>query len=445
MVSSTFQLDHDYFEQVILYKVLTDEMYLATIVEHLDPTYFKDKNKQSVITLIADFYKKRGTVPTIPELKSYLTTPELKSSFKAVVREFEQFNKKLNEDELYENTENFLKEKAVAAAMWKIIEEKEKGKIDSSQILQMMEKACSLSLLKDLGFDYFNKIDQHIADINRVDAYISTGWKWLDKKLGGGLLQDGRALYVFAGQPNIGKSIFLGNIAVNVAEQGKTVVVITLEMPEQIYARRVSAKLSKIPVHSFPKVSSDLKDKLYTYKVKHPNSRLIIKEFPPATITPIQLNTYFKKLKQIGVIPDLIVLDYLNLLTTTIGNNSYEKIKHISEQVRALTYIYKCPIISATQLNRTGVNQTEPGIETTSESMGTPATADVMVSVWQEDEDYELGIIKMSFVKNRFGPNFGTCIMRIDYPTLSLTEEEHSNETDEMISTTQILNNLTLL
>ena len=79
---------------------------------------------------------------------------------------------------------------------------------------------------------------------------ISSGWKWLDEKIDGGFLENGRSLYVFAGESNVGKSIFLGNIACNIASQGKTVLVISLEMSEMIYARRLSSNITKTPVTS---------------------------------------------------------------------------------------------------------------------------------------------------------------------------------------------------
>ena len=72
-----------------------------------------------------------------------------------------------------------------------------------------------------------------------------------------------------------------------------------------------------------------------------------------------------------------------------------------------------------------------PGLETISESMGLAATADCIMSIWQEEEDAELGIIRLGIMKNRFGPNFGTIGMRVDYSTLTLFEDEEINDTEE--------------
>ncbi len=155
---------------------------------------------------------------------------------------------------------------------------------------------------------------------------------------------------------------------------------------------------------------------------KH-EGRVLIKEFPPSTLTPIQLGAFLKKLQTQGVKFDAIVLDYINLLHSPIGNNSYERIKHVTEQVRALSYMFNVPVISATQLNRTGYNVSNPGVETVGESIGMAATADAMMSIWQEEEDRELNIIRMGMMKNRFGPNTGFTQLMINYPTLTITEE----------------------
>ena len=70
------------------------------------------------------------------------------------------------------------------------------------------------------------------------------------------------------------------------------------------------------------------------------------------------------------------------------------------------------------------------------------ATADAVVSIWQRDEDAELNVINLGMMKNRFGPNFGTCAMTIDYGTLTVTEQETANETDQMIDS---MNTLSIL
>ncbi|NBW57032.1 hypothetical protein EBR43_04470, partial [bacterium] len=411
------KLDLDFFETVMVYKCLSDETYLASIVDILELRYFKNKNNRDVFNIIKDFYAKRGTKPTLTEIKSYLNTDELKTSCKTVVNSFIDLDKKFNNDELYTNTEIFLKEKAVYHTMMDTVDDIGKNTIDTSSILNKFDKACNISLATDTGLDLFPDIEKVIQDLNKEDNYISSKWKWLDERLGGGFLESGRSIYVFAGETNIGKSIFLGNVAVSIASQNKTVLLITLEMPEMVYAKRLYTNITKIPFNHLKPECITLKNQIEGYTAEKPGAKILVKEFPPSTITTNHLKAFIKKITSKGLKIDAIVLDYINLLHTTLGTNTYERIKYCTEQLRALSYVFNCPIISATQLNREGYNTSDPGLNTISESMGLAATADVIMSIWQEDTDRELGVIKLGIMKNRFGTNFGHCIMRIDYST----------------------------
>ena len=283
----------------------------------------------------------------------------------------------------------------------------------------------------DIGLDFFSDIDTHIDDLEKEEKFIPSNWEWLDRKLGGGFLETGRSLYLFAGATNVGKSIFLGNIAANVAAQGKTVVLISLEMSELMYAKRISSGVTQIPLNELQDNSTSVKEKVVKYQTNHPKSKLIVKEFPPNAITANQLSAYLKKLTNKGIKPDMVVLDYINLLHCPIGNNSYERVKHAAEQVRALSYTFGCPIITATQINRSGMNEQNPGVESISESVGLAATADCIMSIWQDEGDVDLGVIRLGMVKNRYGQNFGTCTMAIDYSTLSLSQAQNIINTQE--------------
>lgn len=436
------KLDLDFFETIILYKSLSDETYLSSIIDYVNLKYFKNTDNKNIFSILKEYYTKRGTKPTLTEIKSYLDTDELKKSFKNVANSFLDLDKKINHDELYSNTEVFFKEKAVYHTMMDVVDDIGKNSVDTSAVLSKFEKACNISLATDIGLDLFPEVDKVIADLNKDDNYISSKWKWLDDRLGGGFLETGRSIYIFAGETNIGKSIFLGNVAVNIASQNKTVLLISLEMPEMVYAKRLYTNITKIPFNHLKPECITLKNTIEGYTAEKPGAKILIKEFPPSTITPNHLKAFIKKITSKGLKIDAIVLDYINLLHSTLGTNTYERIKYCTEQLRALSYVFNCPIVSATQLNREGYNTTDPGLNTISESMGLAATADVIMSIWQEDTDRELGVIKLGVMKNRFGANFGHCVMRIDYSTLTITEDEHVNDTEASASTINTLASL---
>lgn len=435
------RINWDFYENVIVYNALMNRDYLASIIDQVEPVYFNNKDIKSVFGVITNFFTKRNDTPTLTELKSYLVDDQDKQSLKNVISQFKDLNKKYNREELYENTERFLKERAVYTTMLDVADKCAKSDVDTAEIYEKFNKACGISLSVDKGHDYFEDIDQHIDDLLTVDNTISTTWPWLDEKLGGGYMEQGRALYIFAGETNIGKSIFLGNTAVNIAKQSHTVLLITLEMSELMYAKRLSSDITKIPLNRLSERTDQLKDSATNFKNKH-KSRILIKEFAPNTITCNQIRSFVERLTNSGVHIDAIVVDYVNLLRSNRGNNSYERIKYATEELRALSYTFSCPIITATQLNRSGYNEVNPELDTISESIGLAATADAIFGIWQEEEDAELGIIKLGLMKNRFGPNFGSVTLNINYDTLTITndfEQEVSQGTDDINAATNAL------
>jgi replicative DNA helicase len=421
-------LDLEYFEKIIARQSLIDSSYLTSIADHVKPEFFEDKRIAKYFEIVKDFYERRNALPTISEVKTYLTDDSLKEGFKQLVTSFKEIDKNLNKDELYENTERFLKEKSVYNTLLKVASELSEGIVDTSKILTQFETSCNINLISDKGMELFCDADLLIEDILNVESCISSGWEWLDDALGGGYRENGKGLYVYAGQANIGKSIFLGNAAINIAKQNKSVLVITLEMSEMLYAKRMSSNLTGVPLKDFESATDSLKRLLSKRKKEIPNGKIFIKEFPPSTITPKQLSSFVKKFKDSGEKVDAIVIDYINLLHSTIGTNSYERVKYICEQVRAMSYEFACPIISATQLNRSAYNTNNPGMEGLSESIGLAATADVILSIFQTEEDQDMNIIRLGMMKNRYGPRGMVQTMRIDYNTLTIEQSDEDSE-----------------
>ena len=427
MIEKNLPLDLDYFEKIVMYNALFDQSYLETIIDYINPVYFNDKNIKMIFSVLKSFYLENKSIPNITELKTHLIDDTQRDAFRQTIIGFKTIDDNYNKELLVKNTERFLREKAVLNTVLETSLDVNSGHIDNAKILKRFETACNISLIDNIGMDYLEDIDKHCSDLGEVFNTISSGWKWLDSHLGGGFMAEGRALYVFFGQTNVGKSIFLGNIATNILSQNKTVVLISLEMPEQIYAKRISAQLSKIPFDDLKLQIDPLKRHLNEYKVKNSKSKLIVKEFPPQSLSVLQLKTYINKLVQKGIKPDAIIVDYINLLTpATAGLSSYDSIKKITEGLRALTYEFNCPVISATQANRAAINAPQPDMGKTSESMGLAHTVDAMMSIWTEEGDSELGIIHMGIEKNRFGPREVYTHLNIDYPTLALSEPDDS-------------------
>ena len=419
-------IDLDYFEKILVRKAMTDGTYLSSVADYVDPKLFNDKNIAKYFEIVKKFHGEHDTLPTVTEVKTYLTTDTLKKGFRTLVESFRELDSSLNNDELYINTEKFLKERGLYHAILESAEAISGEGGDAGDIVEKFEKIAGINLNVDHGIELYGDKEKVIDDIMNDDATISSKWAWLDEALDGGFREEGKALYIFPGESNIGKSIILGNVAANLASQGKHVLVFTLEMSETLYAKRIASNITKIPMGNFKDNIPTLRYALEEEE-KNTEGKIYIKEFPPSTITPKQLGAFIKKMKDSGIRIDAIVLDYITLLTSN-GDNSYERGKNICEQIRALTYIFKCPIISAVQLNRSAVGQNNPDMSGIAESLGIAMTADVMVSIFQNEEDQELGVIRFGMMKNRFGMRGMVQTMRIDYSTLTVNQNEDDEE-----------------
>lgn len=419
------KIDKKLFEYVICKKSMFDAEYLSSIVDHYNPLYFDNEDVRCVLSIIVDFFGKHNKIPNITEIKLLLIDDTQKEHIKNVLNIFKTIDdaKDFNDDELIENTEQFLRERAVYMALLRTTENLSNANIiDTSAILETFNQACTISLVDDIGFDYFERIDDHCNDLNKPNNVIPIMWNYIDERIGGGVQAEGKALYVFTGFTNVGKSIFLGNIAMNIVKQNKTVLLVSLEMSEQMYSKRISSSISQIPYSIIHEHVDELKTHIMTFKDNH-NAKLIIKEFPTKQVTVNHLNSYISKLIKRGIKPDVLIVDYVNLFKSNKKNvGLYDEVKDIAEQLRGTTYKFKCPCITASQLGRSAAGVSEPGMEKTSESIGLPFTADAQFSIWSEDGDKEAGLIHVGIQKNRFGPNFGHTTLDIVYETLTIKE-----------------------
>ena len=136
---------------------------------------------------------------------------------------------------------------------------------------------------------------------------------------------------------------------------------------------------------------------------------------------------------------DIIYIDYINLCQSTrlkfgANVNSYSYIKAVAEELRGLAVEKNVPIVSATQLNRTGFTNSDPGLEDTSESFALPATVDFMCALVSTEEMEQLGQIMVKQLKNRYNdPTLHKrFVVGVDRAKMRLFNVENSAQKDIM-------------
>jgi replicative DNA helicase len=341
------------------------------------------------------------------------------------VKEIKDLDKDRDEDELIANTEYFLKQRKTDLLLEKAVDEKINDKeVNLDEFQKESEKISNICLLDDLGLDYFGDNERVVSYLTQENSFISTGYKGIDDCLGGGMFKEGRVLYTFCGETNVGKSIMVGNIATNVILQDYNVLIITLEMSEDRYGKRISSMLTKIAL-------DNLKDKIEDYKsyissfVQEKQARLHIKEFPGKSVSARQVAAYIKKLqKRKNFKPDLIVIDYCSLMKPSISQSTvHAAIQYVVQETRAISYQFKCPILSPMQLNRTSHKSSSPALDALAGSWDAASDMDNIINLAQSDEDRELNVIRYINVKSRDGKKGITGQLNIDYNTLRFFEE----------------------
>lgn len=404
---------------------MTDQKFMATVSPVLLETYFHDTDIGLVYGLIRKFHFEHGRNPSKSELRCSIMDAGVLSQVTNVMARIKGIDS-YDESLMLAHATKFIKYRGLYTSLLDVAKTGF-DKINPSKFLESVESVLNVSFDMERGFDMLNQITDFIDFTKSSVEMISTGWAEMDKKLGGGLAKNGKALYVFAGQPNVGKSVVLGNLAVNIMKQNKKVLLVSLEMSEMVYSNRLVANAVHVPMSELHASSDDIIDGIASIKETHPNAGLIVKEYAPETLTVPQLRNYIKDLAATGFRPDVVIVDYLNLLAQMDGDNSYERIKKLCVQLRALSYLIGCPIVTATQINRSGTNTESPGLENISESMGTAQTADVVISIYQSDDDKELNIIRMAGIKNRQGPQFSGRPYKLNHSILALSEMDESD------------------
>ena len=426
-------LNLDLYEKIIVFNCLKlgNEEYLASVVDHLEPGLFKNNDTATAVSLIKDFYLEHDTIPNRTEILARINTPTLQDAFKRLYGEFKTLDSEYNHAELIKNTETFIKQRSLFKTVETSLEEYTiSKKIDENRILKDFDTLQSISLLDNLGMDFIEDTPTFVEKLKQQDNFISTGYTWLDREFGGGLHSEGKAIYCVAGETNVGKSIVLGNIGINILLQNYNVVIITLEMSEFRYAKRLASMMSLIPSIDLINLTDDYSEFINTHSNTN-NGRLFIKEFPTKQVSAKHVAGYIKKLeRKKGFIPDVIILDYHTLLKPSVPQGSkHSDMQFITQESRALSYLFPSPVLTAAQLNRSeGTGDGRPDLSRIAGSWDMLSDFDYLINIWQTDEDRVEDLIRWMTSKARDSEKNKEHFWTIDYSTLRLMDEEEGGD-----------------
>lgn len=431
--------NEDYLENIVFAEFIKNPVFAAMLHQKLDSKVFKEQSLQITAEFYRRFFSERGRLPNKTDMKLYLENEHFAHAIKEA-HDMVDRTVNLDEvdlDELMPEAEGFLRRRMAMLALKEIVDKYNNGHIEPDEVVRKFESVASLKLIQSLGFDIYENVEEYIADSANDANKLSTGFRMVDEYTNGGIPADGKFLGIVSAPTNTGKSIFLGNLATNVIKQGKTVLIVSLEMSEKVYATRIYSALYDMNIAEVPFKHDELRSKTTDRRY----GRMLIKEFPPGTLTTEELDAYIGDAQKAGYDFDLICVDYLTLMAAPGADNSNEAGKQIARKLRALSYKYTCPVFTAAQINRDGFGLT-PDMKYMAESIAICSEADFILSLYRNTEDVELNIMRASILKSRLGQK--DVSMRFYFNLASLRFEDMDDDMPDLptgTTTSQITDN----
>jgi len=273
-------------------------------------------------------------------------------------------------------------------------------------VLAVAERRSSQALL-EVGplfsgvLEQIEQMEQHGSDLTG----LATGFVDLDKKLAG--LQPAN-LVVIAGRPAMGKSSLALNMAVNAAAEDEPTAIFSLEMSKEEIVQRILSSVGKV---DSMKIRSGQLGPLWRRVVdaagRMYQAPMFIDDSPAVTVTDIRAKCRRLKRKR-GL--SLIVVDYIQLMETTGGENRHQEIAQITRNLKNLARELAVPIIAMSQLNRSLESREDkrPRLSDLRESGSIEQDADVVMFIYRheyyhpEDQD-KRGTAEVIVAKHRAG------------------------------------------
>jgi len=401
MVSSvSFSKYGKTFQEKLTFLILDDRVFSDRMMEVLNVEFLEFKYLQCFVEKVFQYKKKYGTQPSNDTLKTVVKTG-FESENEVLQKQIRDYYARVLSDvNILESAEyvkdtalDFCRKQKLREAMVKSTTLLQKCSFDEISVL--INDALKAGADADFGYDYIKDFEKRFI-ANGRDT-ITTGWDMIDEITGGG---GGRSeLGVVIAPTGVGKSMVLVHLGATAIKAGMTVVHYTLELAETVIASRYDACITGIQLNDLQDRKEDIKD-----EIDDVDGRLIIKEYPTKTATTNTIRAHIEKLKQQGIVPDMIIVDYADLLRTlSIRREKREELESIYEELRAIMQEHKCVGWTASQTNRTGLNQEIITMQSISEAFNKCFIADFIFSVSRTGEDKQKNGGRIYIAKNRNG------------------------------------------
>ena len=375
--------------------LITDRDFLQQIADIVSPDYFDNDAGKWIMRKTLKYFNEYKTCPTMEvfkvevegihqELQSVAVKDLLKQAYKA--------SKGTDLNYVKDTFLDFCKNQTLKGALMKSVDLLELG--DYDDIRNLIDRALKAGTERDIGHEYVTELEDRFREEARNT--VATPWPLINNLLFGGLGQGD--LGMIAGGPGGGKSWALVALGAQAVKLGYTVIHYTLELSEKYVGRRYDACLTEIPVGDIVLHKDKVKD-----KVENLRGGLYIREYPAGQATVNTIHAHLEKCKQQNIEPDLIIIDYADLLTSKASKEKRDKLDDIYTNLRGLATEMKLPIWTASQVNRSGAREDIIQGDRMAESYTKMMITDFAMSLARSAEDKENGTGRWHIMKNRYG------------------------------------------
>ena len=409
--------DYGYdIQKVYLEMFMTDAASFVRCQGVFNPEAF-DRRLTPVAEFVNNYVTEHNALPTF-DMVNAATHVDLKDPGKLQENHY---------DWLLTEFETFSRHKALEAAILKSADLMEKGEYGSCE--ELVKQAVQIGLQKDLGTDYFADPRGRLESIKDKNGQISTGWASLDKKLFGGFNRG--ELNIFAGGSGSGKSLFMANLGVNWALQGLNVMYLTFELSEALVSMRIDSMVTGISTRDVFKNIDDVEMKVRVIGKKSGSMQV---KYMPTGKNANDVRAYIKEYEiKTGKKVDVLLIDYLDLMypmgQKISAENLFVKDKYVSEELRNLAMELNTIFVTASQLNRSSVEEIEFDHSHISGGISKINTADNLFGIFTSRAMRERGRYQLQLMKTRSSSGVNSKIdLEFDVDTLRITDCEQEDD-----------------
>lgn len=390
------------FQEQLAFLILDDRVFSDRMMEVLNVEFFELKHLQIFVEKIFQYKRKYASHPSISMMETILKS-DIEDHNEASQKLVRDYFARIRSNFTLDKTSGFVKDKAIDFCRKQKMREamvKATGLLQRcsfDEISVVLNDALKAGADADFGYDYIKDFEKRFEVSGRET--ITTGWSKIDQITAGG---GGRGeLGVVIAPTGCGKSMVLVHLGAAALKLGMTVLHYTLELKDTVIASRYDSCITGIPLNDLMDRKTEIKKAMGDI-----DGTLIVKEYPTKTATTNTIRAHLEKLRQQDIIPDLIIVDYADLLRTLSSRKEKrEELESIYEELRAIMMEYKCVGWTASQTNRTGLNQEIITMQAISEAFNKCFIADFIFSVSRTTEDKQTNGGRIYIAKNRNGPD----------------------------------------